>query len=69
MRKKPTAYELEYTGGKNDVIKCECCSFKAVRAQFEETGSCPSCEEPLNIATGFNKSENRKKNGKKQKVM
>jgi predicted Zn-ribbon and HTH transcriptional regulator len=58
MKNKPDAYELFATGAKTDVIKCMDCGFRAVRAQFDEDGGCPSC---------VNKDKNKKNKGSIEK--
>lgn len=52
MHNKPDAYELEYSGRGANVIKCDHCGFKAVKAQFDEEGGCPSCKQKYDAAKG-----------------
>jgi len=43
MKRKYDAYEMNEDSSLNKVIKCGDCDFKAVKAQFLDTNSCPKC--------------------------
>jgi len=65
MKHKPDAYELEYCGRGDNVVKCEACGFRAVKCQFDEEGCCPSCrDDGATIVKGkVQKSGNKKPRG------
>lgn len=58
MKIKPDAYALFATGSPSDIIKCDSCSFRAVRAQWAETGGkCPACKVEVVVENGHAKKK------------
>jgi len=57
-RNKPDAYEMEFSGRPQDVVKCENCGFKCVHYQMVESGKCPKCG--INTAGKIDKGKVRK---------
>lgn len=61
MRKKPDAYELEFNGSPNNVVKCEMCGFKCVYAQvLDNDEKCPKCGHGGNQNKGVERGRLRK---------